>query len=121
MERTRTWRVSWLANGSVGRHELATRGGVAEWLKAHAWKACLRETVTWVRIPLPPPPSRRERLSVAILPRENAWHLQHPVTDLCTLERGYLPNPFSRAPLSLELCTFTWRYGFEEALKTGVL
>jgi hypothetical protein len=29
-------------------------GGVAEWLKAHAWKACLRETVTWVRIPPPP-------------------------------------------------------------------
>ena len=33
-------------------------GGVAEWLKAHAWKACLRETVTWVRIPLPPPRPR---------------------------------------------------------------
>ncbi len=32
-------------------------GGMAEWLKAHAWKACLRETVTWVRIPLPPPRS----------------------------------------------------------------
>jgi hypothetical protein len=32
-------------------------GGVAEWLKAHAWKACLRETVTWVRIPPPPPRS----------------------------------------------------------------
>ena len=30
-------------------------GGVAEWLKAHAWKACIRETVSWVRIPLPPP------------------------------------------------------------------
>jgi hypothetical protein len=30
-------------------------GGVAERLKAHAWKACLRATVTWVRIPLPPP------------------------------------------------------------------
>lgn len=30
-------------------------GEVAEWLKAHAWKACLRETVTWVRIPLSPP------------------------------------------------------------------
>ncbi len=27
---------------------------MAEWLKAHAWKACLRETVTWVRIPLSP-------------------------------------------------------------------
>ena len=33
----------------------ADSGGVAEWLKAHAWKACLQETVTWVRIPLPPP------------------------------------------------------------------
>src|SRR5215510_15370805 len=30
-------------------------GGMAEWLKAHAWKACIRATVSWVRIPLPPP------------------------------------------------------------------
>ena len=28
---------------------------MAEWLKAHAWKACLGETPTWVRIPLSPP------------------------------------------------------------------
>jgi hypothetical protein len=28
---------------------------VAEWLKAHAWKACLGETLTWVRIPPSPP------------------------------------------------------------------
>ena len=28
---------------------------MAEWLKAHAWKACLGETLTWVRIPLSPP------------------------------------------------------------------
>jgi hypothetical protein len=28
---------------------------VAEWLKAHAWKACIRETVSRVRIPLSPP------------------------------------------------------------------
>ena len=33
------------------------RGEVAEWLKAHAWKACMRVTVSWVRIPLSPPPS----------------------------------------------------------------
>lgn len=32
-----------------------TDGEVAEWLKAHAWKVCLRETVTRVRIPLSPP------------------------------------------------------------------
>src|SRR3546814_7775638 len=36
-------------------------GGMAEWLKAHAWKACLRETATWVRIPLPPPASQIPR------------------------------------------------------------
>src|SRR6185312_15451251 len=28
---------------------------MAERLKAHAWKACLGETLTWVRIPLSPP------------------------------------------------------------------
>src|SRR5258706_13443780 len=27
---------------------------MAEWLKAHAWKACLGETLTWVRIALSP-------------------------------------------------------------------
>jgi hypothetical protein len=47
-------------------------------------------------------------------------NLQHPETDLCTLERRKLPNPFSKAPLSLELCTFTWKYGFEMPFKTGV-
>ena len=34
---------------------IPVRGGVAEWLKALAWKACIRETVSRVRIPLPPP------------------------------------------------------------------
>src|SRR4029450_38682 len=33
------------------------RGEMTEWLKAHAWKACLGETLTWVRIPLSPPHS----------------------------------------------------------------
>ena len=33
----------------------APPGGVAEWFKAHAWKVCIRETVSRVRIPLPPP------------------------------------------------------------------
>jgi hypothetical protein len=32
-------------------------GEVAEWLKALAWKACIRETVSRVRIPPSPPPS----------------------------------------------------------------
>src|SRR5262249_45442714 len=28
---------------------------MAEWLKAHAWKACIGETLSRVRIPLSPP------------------------------------------------------------------
>src|SRR5690242_3701309 len=32
-------------------------GGVAERLKAHAWKACIGETLSRVRIPPPPPTS----------------------------------------------------------------
>ena len=32
---------------------------MAEWLKAHAWKACVRETVPWVRIPLSPPAAQK--------------------------------------------------------------
>ena len=34
---------------------LETKGGVAERSKAHAWKACIQATVSWVRIPSPPP------------------------------------------------------------------
>ena len=42
----------------VFRHRIdarASAGEVAEWLKAHAWKVCIRETVSRVRIPLSPP------------------------------------------------------------------
>ena len=28
---------------------------MAEWFKAHAWKACKGETLSWVRIPFSPP------------------------------------------------------------------
>ncbi len=39
---------------------LTAGGEVAEWLKAHAWNACIRETVSRVRIPLSPPLSCSE-------------------------------------------------------------
>tara|TARA_S200000501_G_scaffold333504_1_gene336917 strand:- start:1217 stop:1369 length:153 start_codon:yes stop_codon:yes gene_type:complete len=32
---------------------------VAEWLKAHAWKACKGETLSWVRIPFSPPEAEK--------------------------------------------------------------
>ena len=44
---------------------LRRSGGVAEWLKAHAWKVCIRGTVSRVRIPLPPPMRPGATLSVA--------------------------------------------------------
>src|SRR5580704_11641349 len=46
-----------------GRRYIApgVSGEVAEWLKALAWKACIRETVSWVRIP-PSPPIHRSHL-----------------------------------------------------------
>ena len=46
------------AQGGDGYSALvpAICGGMAEWLKALAWNACRLVRVSWVRIPLPPPP-----------------------------------------------------------------
>src|SRR5208337_4726446 len=35
-------------------------GEMAEWLKAHAWKACIGETLSRVRIPVSPPRLRHD-------------------------------------------------------------
>jgi hypothetical protein len=51
-------------------------GEVAEWLKAHAWKACIRETVSRVRIPLSPPAS---------------WRMLPPAAKLSSNEGGLSP------------------------------
>src|SRR5882724_7887115 len=42
-------------DGACYAEGVRQRGEVAEWLKAHAWKVCIRETVSRVRIPLSPP------------------------------------------------------------------
>jgi hypothetical protein len=39
----------------AARNSLILNGEMSEWLKEHAWKACIRETVSRVRIPLSPP------------------------------------------------------------------
>ncbi len=49
-------------------------GGMAEWFKAHAWNACIRETVSWVRIPLPPPASETRISLAAQFGRRRAAH-----------------------------------------------
>lgn len=42
-------------NPRASLHRKPRHGEVSEWLKEHAWKACSREIVTWVRIPPSPP------------------------------------------------------------------
>src|SRR5579859_5953043 len=61
---------------SAGKHLEAPNGEMAERLKAHAWKACIGETLSRVRIPVSPPtparfeapltstPSRSKRFSI---------------------------------------------------------
>ena len=36
-------------------YKIIINGEMAEWFKAHAWKACIGETLSWVRIPFSPP------------------------------------------------------------------
>src|SRR5271166_1314522 len=53
----------------------ARHGGMAERLKAHAWKACVRESAPWVRIPLPPPRLASILLISCNFPRRSQyWH-----------------------------------------------
>src|SRR3954451_20911596 len=63
-------------------------GGVAEWLKAHAWRACIRATVSRVRIPLPPPPEYLSLLSYIYL---CGWVKKSPLLS-ATLRRHHRPG-----------------------------
>jgi hypothetical protein len=45
-------------NRPLGRVDPTGFGEMSEWLKEHAWKACVRETASRVRIPLSPPEFR---------------------------------------------------------------
>jgi hypothetical protein len=47
------------------RKSLILNGEMSEWLKEHAWKACVGETLPWVRIPLSPPAFARLRRASA--------------------------------------------------------
>ena len=53
MRETATISGGEIGNGHVYYNQYY--GEVAEWLKAHAWKACIRATVSQVRILFSPP------------------------------------------------------------------
>jgi hypothetical protein len=60
-----------IASGPFAPHNLMSPfGEVTEWLKVHAWKACVRETVPGVRIP-PSPLKRHSRTSGTVLFRKS--------------------------------------------------
>src|SRR6187401_1115984 len=50
---------------SEGEALRVINGEMSEWLKEHAWKACVGETLPRVRIPLSPPTFALARLSGA--------------------------------------------------------
>jgi hypothetical protein len=67
-----------VAGGAIAlaRAPYAARdGGVAERLKAHAWKVCMRETVSRVRIPPPPPRIRSHTLHIIATLDESNYRL----------------------------------------------
>jgi hypothetical protein len=76
---------------------------MAEWLKAHAWKACIRETVSRVRIPLSPPyfqQVRESAVQVTVLGDGAcfgaALHLHHrSANSLCALPPSSKARKFS--------------------------
>jgi hypothetical protein len=72
------------------------RGEVAEWLKAHAWNACIGETLSRVRIPLSPPLRQPIRLcsGVLFLKARNTRGYCRPNSSCCPqfpLLRGPVP------------------------------
>src|SRR6202051_4342133 len=48
-------KLNWRWHSGPRRFVSTDPGEMAEWLKAHAWKACLGEPLTWSPIPLSPP------------------------------------------------------------------
>ena len=72
----------------------ARDGGVAERLKAHAWKVCMRETVSRVRIPPPPPVKFRIGKPEEIVGR--AGIMEWPSKPS--------PKPFSKPRLLSQAC-----------------
>ncbi len=62
---------------------------MAERLKAHAWKACVRASVPWVRIPLSPPIRPRVTFSVAVHAAKNP---RFPAISWTNLLTGHAPE-----------------------------
>src|ERR1041385_1189254 len=56
--RARNPKIFYIAPACFRSCGFVRHGEVSEWLKEHAWKACVGETLPWVRIPPSPPLSQ---------------------------------------------------------------
>ena len=96
------------------RHDMAHLpcGGMAEWLKALAWKACIRETVSWVRIPLPPPDGSRNSFSGWGCRRLEVPMLAFRVSNLWTSRSRRQARKFSVRPFFSRALYFSAKVRF---------
>ena len=80
-------------------------GEVAEWLKAHAWNACIRATVSRVRIPFSPPLGHHDHTVLPLYPTQ--------YNDISKVWlRLFLKRFFSviiwKFPALFSVCVFRW-------------
>ena len=59
---------------------------MAEWFKAHAWKACKGETLSWVRIPFSPPLTKFEMIK-KFINRNNIFYKPYLFFKIFWLEK----------------------------------
>src|ERR1700686_3446204 len=85
-------------------------GEVSEWLKEHAWKACVGETQPWVRIP-PSPPDFQQLAQCVSFKSEFCEPLVLSMRLTCTYKYIDIAN----APWdSLALARFGMRFEWDE-------
>ena len=63
-QNVKNFEKKYLRTGNSQRKRTNWYGEVAEWLKAHAWKACKGETLSWVRIPFSPPSNKPQYIKL---------------------------------------------------------
>lgn len=77
-------------------------GRVSEWPKEHAWKACVRATVPWVRIPSLPPEERRSDFVVwPFLFSQKSERFEHLGSGEAFGQSENYPVPFIRILLDV--------------------
>jgi hypothetical protein len=85
---------------------------MSEWLKEHAWKACVGETLPWVRIPLSPPSNFAHEMISRERWRHLGRHCDHAQPETPRAARSVSPRPGSRVTSQ---GTCTWHPLFDHA------